>query len=60
MREYDHRFVYRKVFASRVDRGTQTNEGESKACRPKSFVKSPEYLVLVGSALADILAELVW
>jgi len=28
MREYDQRFVYRRVFASRVDRGTQTNEGE--------------------------------
>lgn len=28
MREYDQRFVYRKVFASRVDRGTQTNQGE--------------------------------
>jgi hypothetical protein len=28
MREYDHRFVYRKVFASKVDRGVMTNEGE--------------------------------
>jgi hypothetical protein len=27
MREYDHRFVYRKVFASKVDRGVMTNEG---------------------------------
>jgi hypothetical protein len=29
MREYDQRFVYKKVFASRVDRGVMTNEGES-------------------------------
>jgi hypothetical protein len=34
MREYDQRFVYRKVFASRVDRGTQTNEGESELLGP--------------------------
>lgn len=30
MREYDQRFVYKRVFASRVDRGTQTNEGECR------------------------------
>jgi len=28
MREYDQRFVYKKVFASRVDRGVMTNQGE--------------------------------
>jgi len=35
MREYDQRFVYRRVFASRVDRGTQTNEGEFAPGGPK-------------------------
>jgi hypothetical protein len=30
MREYDQRFVYKKVFASKVDRGVMTNEGESR------------------------------
>lgn len=29
MREYDQRFVYKKVFSSRVDRGVMTNEGGS-------------------------------
>lgn len=29
MREYDKRFVYKKVFATRVDRQVQTEEGES-------------------------------
>jgi len=28
MREYDRRFVYKRVFGSRVDRGIQTHEGE--------------------------------
>jgi hypothetical protein len=28
MKEYDQRFVYKKVFASRVDRGVMTNQGE--------------------------------
>ncbi len=27
MREYDRRFVYKRVFATRVDRGVGTNEG---------------------------------
>ncbi|WVR09307.1 hypothetical protein IAU60_006372 [Kwoniella sp. DSM 27419] len=29
MREYDHRFVYKRVFANRVDRGVGTHEGGS-------------------------------
>lgn len=29
MREYDRRFVYKRVFASKVDRSTQTEEAES-------------------------------
>jgi hypothetical protein len=28
MREYDRRFVYKRVFGARVDRSTQTEEGE--------------------------------
>lgn len=28
MREYDQRFVYKKVFGIRVDRAVQTNEGQ--------------------------------
>ena len=28
MREYDRRFVYKRVFGSRVDRSVQTHEGE--------------------------------
>jgi hypothetical protein len=27
MREYDRRFVYKRVFGGRVDRGVGTNEG---------------------------------
>lgn len=29
MREYDRRFVYRRIFGGRVDRGVQTNQGGS-------------------------------
>jgi hypothetical protein len=29
MREYDRRFVYKRVFASKVDRSCQTEEAES-------------------------------
>lgn len=28
MREYDRRFVYKRIFASRVDRAVQTHQGE--------------------------------
>lgn len=28
MREYDQRFVYKKVFGVRVDRGVQTSQGQ--------------------------------
>lgn len=30
MREYDKRFVYKRVFASRVDRSVQTSQGERR------------------------------
>jgi (2Fe-2S) ferredoxin len=39
MREYDRRFVYKRVFASRVDRSVQTHEGE---LRPVSELMEAE------------------
>ena len=28
MREYDQRFVYKRIFGAKVDRGSQTEQGE--------------------------------
>jgi hypothetical protein len=47
MREYDKRFVYKKVFGTRVDRGVGTSEGESSA-------------VLMRKVTEEGLAEMVW
>ena len=37
MKEYDQRFVYKKVFAPRVDRSVQTNEGEIRCASCRAF-----------------------
>jgi hypothetical protein len=49
MREYDRRFVYKRVFGSRVDRGVGTHEGMQRSRIPRL-----ELMHLSGDGLVEL------